>query len=300
MPAPSTPISVELGGRRVLGPALQLVGLLHVDEQRADHVARGRVHHDLGHVARLDPQPRVDRHQQALVDGRHDGLGRGIVAHGLGVQHGVAGDEHLAAGRAVGVAAGHPEALLVPGLHRLAAGLDVGLGLLDEISGGDDLVHQPALERGVGPDRPALEHHRQGCHGPHQARHALGAAGAGHQADLGLHQAQLDARIVRHHAVVAGEADLQPAAQRQAVDRRHKRLAALLDAAHGEVELHEVVEHGLGALFRRGAGLGGSTRLLLQHRQIGASDERRLGRGHHHALHGRVGDGLRRRPPRTR
>ncbi len=250
------------------------------------------MHHDLGHVAGLDAQGGVDRHQQAFVHRRHDGLGRGIVAHGLGVQHGVAGHEHLAAGRAVGIAAGNPETLLVPGLHRLAAGLDVGLGLFDQVRCGHDLVHQPTFEGGVGPDRAALEHHRQRRHGAHQARHALRAAGARHQPDFGLHQAQLDARIVRHDAMMAGEADLQPAAQRQAVDGSDKRLAARLDAAHRQVELHQVVEHGLGALLLRGAGLGGFAGLLLQHRQVGPGDEGRLGRGHDHALDARVGDGL--------
>ena len=94
---------------------------------------------------------------------------------------------------------------------------------------GTTLCTSPPLSAAAGPDRAAFQHHRQRGHGAHQARQALRAAGAGHQADLGLDQAELDARIVGDDAVVAGEADLQPAAQRQAVDGGDERLAALLD-----------------------------------------------------------------------
>ena len=53
----------------------------------------------------------------------------------------------------------------------------------------------------------------------------------GQQAELDLGEAELGLRIVEHHAVVAGERDLQTAAERGAVDRGDDGNAERLQAA---------------------------------------------------------------------
>ena len=120
-----------------------------------------------------------------------------------------------------------------------------------------------------------------------QARQALGAAIAGHQpqADLGLAEA-------RHRfgdAVMAGERELHPPAQRHALHRRDAGFAHLLDRAEGEVRIvgqhHRLfdrvdfLEHlaDIRARDKGGCALAGEHH---RHDIIVA----RQGRGHHHQL----------------
>ena len=63
---------------------------------------------------------------------------------------------------------------------------------------------------------------------PHRADDA---AGARQQAELDLREADDGLRVVDDDPVVAGQADLQAAAQRRAVDRRDDRLAERLQPA---------------------------------------------------------------------
>ena len=63
------------------------------------------------------------------------------------------------------------------------------------------------------------------------AHRAHDAAGAGQQAELDLGEAEHGLRVVDDDAVVAGQRDLQAAAERGAVDRRHDRLAERLQPA---------------------------------------------------------------------
>ena len=94
-----------------------------------------------------------------------------------------------------------------------------GLGGVDEGPGGDH------LQRLLHAD---------------QARQPLGAAGAGQDAERDLRQPEL-AHVLGHHAVVAAQRQLQPAAQRRAVDGRHDRLVARLDA--GDLRRQERLLH---------------------------------------------------------
>ena len=60
---------------------------------------------------------------------------------------------------------------------------------------------------------------------PEHPHGAGDAAGAREQAELDLGEAELDLGVIDHDPVMAGQADLQAAAERGAVDRRHDRLA---------------------------------------------------------------------------
>ena len=59
------------------------------------------------------------------------------------------------------------------------------------------------------------------------------AAAAGQQAEGDLGQAELRLRVVERDAVVAGERDLEAAAERGAVERGDDRLAERLQARAG-------------------------------------------------------------------
>jgi hypothetical protein len=59
------------------------------------------------------------------------------------------------------------------------------------------------------------------------ARQPLRPAGAGQQAELDLGHAEL--RVGHRDPIMAAERDLEPAAERGAVDRRDHRLGAILD-----------------------------------------------------------------------
>ena len=76
-------------------------------------------------------------------------------------------------------------------------------------------------------DRLAADDHVERRFHAQHARQALRAAGAGDQADLDF--GQRDQRTRRHHAVVAAQRQLQPAAHAHGVHRGHHRLAAGLE-----------------------------------------------------------------------
>ena len=109
----------------------------------------------------------------------------------------------------------------------------------------------------------ALEQELQRVSRRHHARDALGAAGAGEQPDLDLGQAEAGLAVVGGDAVVAGEAKLEAAAERGAVDRRDERLAAGLDAP---VELRQ-----LAALVEQRVAAASSPLLLTSRRTCAAS-----------------------------
>src|SRR5271163_3854826 len=95
------------------------------------------------------------------------------------------------------------ESLVIPGRDRLAAALDPVLCRLDEVAsryhGIDQL--QPL---GLGEvERLALQEHLHGILRRHDARHALGAAGAGEKPDLDFGQAEPGLGIVGGDAVMA-------------------------------------------------------------------------------------------------
>ena len=99
-----------------------------------------------------------------------------------------------------------------------------------------------AIERA---DLLALEQHLQRVARLHQARHALRAAGAGEQPDLHLGQADAGGIVIRQHAEMAGERQLEGAAEADAVHGRRERLAAGLEPAIEQRELARFLEEEL-------------------------------------------------------
>ena len=282
--------------RHALRPARELVGLLQAEEQRADHALGDRIAQQRHEIARLDLERGVERQLQALVDAAHDRLGRRIDAVGLAGDHRVAADEGLHAGRTPHLASREARRLEAGPVPRLHGARVDGLGALSGIGRHDGLLGlrgQPRLGAGEqfvgrhdlmdqahafgGLDRQvlALEQDRRGVHHADQARDALGAAAARQQAELDLGLADPGPRVGRGDAVVAGERDLEAAAQRGAVDRRHDRLTAGLLVAEQPLQLAEL----LGELGRiRGVG-------VQEHLEIGAGDEIGLSGGDDDALH---------------
>ena len=197
---------LDLGRRHVRRTPRALVQFLHRQEQAADHRRRFLGAQHLGEVTRLDAQRGVDRQLQALIDAAHDGARRRIIVVGLAAIDGVAGRKHHHAGLGEHRPARQLEALLVPGCDGLAAALDPVLGRLDQVGRRHDGVNQIQRLGLLDRDRIALEQDRHRILRRHQARHALGAAGAGEQADLHLGQAEAGLGIFRRDAVVAGTA----------------------------------------------------------------------------------------------
>ena len=131
--------------------------------------------------------------------------------------------------------------------------------------------------------------------GRHHAGDALGAAGAGEQADLDLRQPEPGLVVVRGDALVAGEAELKAAAKRGAVDGGDERLAAGLDPP---VELRQLAafgeqHRGRSFLALAFGELAERARQRFQQGQVGAGAERVLARGDDRALdRGIAGDFL--------
>ena len=162
---------------------------------------------------------------------------------------------------------------------------------------------------GLGRDMLAAGHHLQRLFDADDARQALGAAGAGQEADIDLRQAGLGRRdgdtIVRH------QRHLQTPAQGGAVDRRDHRLGRVLDdvldvlqgrTGHGLAELGDVGagDEGLAVadqhdrLDRRvgDGGLEGALQPLADHGRQGV-DRRRVQRDDADvAFHGEISDGV--------
>src|SRR5262245_39828133 len=95
----------------------------------------------------------------------------------------------------------------------------------------------------------ALEQELQRVAWRHHAGDALRPAGAGKETDLDLGQSHPRLCTVGGDAMMAGEAKLEPAADRHAVDCRHPRLAAGLDAAIEQREFSAFLEQQYGGSF---------------------------------------------------
>ena len=285
---------LDLGRRHIRRTPRALVQLLHRQEQAADHRRRFLGAQHFREVTRLDAQRGVDRQLQALIDAAHDGARRRIIVVGLAAVDGVAGREHHHAGLGEHRTARQLEALFVPGRDGLAAALDPVLGRLDQVGRRHDGVDQVERLGLVDRDRIALEQDRHRVLRRHQARHALGAAGAREQADLDFGQAEASFGIFSRDAIVAGQRHLETAAERQPVDRGRPRLAAGFDAAQHQREAAALLEQhlvgGFLALLLQHLGIGDVH--ALEHGKIGAGAERFLARGDDDALHGGIGRGL--------
>jgi len=82
-----------------------------------------------------------------------------------------------------------------------------------------DVVHEPDLERFVGGQELSRDHHVERPGLTDQPGQALGPAGAGKDPQRDLGEPDLPG-ILRHHAQVGRERDLEPAADAVSVDRR--------------------------------------------------------------------------------
>ncbi len=272
-------------------PPRPLVQLLQRDEQRADHRRRFWRVQDFGEPARLDPQRLVDRQLQALIDDLHDGARRRVIIVGLAAIDGVRRREHHHAGFGIDRAARQFEAVDVPWRLGGAARFDPVFRRFDQIAlrhhGVDKLHRLGAIELQL----IALEQELQRVGRGQHARNALRAAGARKQTDLDLGQTEPGSPVVGGDAMMAGERQLETAADRGAVDGGNPRLAAGLDAPVQQRQPAALVEQPricrFGALRCRQIGEGAAQ--SFQHRQIGAGAERVLARRNHHALDRAVG-----------
>ena len=114
-----------------------------------------------------------------------------------------------------------------------------------------DLVHQSDPQRLRGPLALPGQDHVERCPQADQPRQALGAAGARDDAELHLGKAELGLGMIAGDAVVAGERELEAAAETGAVDRRDHGLGQGLDPAHHLLPL-EAQPLGLGLGRERG------------------------------------------------
>ncbi len=130
----------------------------------------------------------------------------------------------------------------------------------------DEPVDQPAVERVFGRDRISRRAHLQGLAHAGDARQPLRPARARQQAELHFRRAELRGR--NRDAIVAGKRNLEPAAERRAVDRGDHRLGASLD------DVDHLRQH---RLFER---LG-----CAELRNVGAGEERLALAGDHDRVH---------------
>ncbi len=226
---------------------------------------------------------------QALVDDLEDRPCRRIIVVGLAPVDRVRRRESHHAGFGIDGAARRLEAVKVPRVLGLAAGLDPILGRLHEVVGRYDRVDQFHCPRALDLDLVALEKELQRVGWRQHAGDARRAAGAWKQPDLDLRQPETRLRILRRDPVVAGERELEAAADRGAVDGGDPRLAAGLDPPIEQRELAAFLEQAGRRLLLAVAGkLPEAAAERLEEREIGASAEGVLARGDHHALHGSV------------
>jgi hypothetical protein len=289
-PAPITASFLTLVG----GTPRALVQLLHRQEQAADHRRRLLAAQDLREIARLDAQRGIHRQLQAFIDALHDRARGRVIVVGLAAIDGVAGGEHHHAGLGEHRTARQLEAFLVPGRHGLAAALDPVLRRLDHVGRRYDGVDQLQRLRLLQIDRFALQQQRHRLLRRHDARHALGAARAGEQADLDLGQAETRLGIFSGDAIVAGQRQLEAAAECEPVDRGHPRLARGFDRAEHLREAAALLEqHLVGrGLALRLQHVGILAAHALQHRQVRTRRQRLLAGGDDDALHGGIGGRL--------
>ena len=243
------------------------------DEQRADH--RRRFLASAGPWRNSAPRRRARGRREAAAPRRRreDRAGAGIIVIGLAAIDGVRRREDIEAGRRIDLAAGEPEAVLVPWLDLARRLLEPALRAAASSSPAGTTASTSFMR--LGPRRRellALEQHLQSVLRVGEPRDALRAAGAGHQPDPHFRQAELDLFVVGDDAAVAGErqfegaADAVPliaattglpqvssrridaaeAARRSSKSALHRRLVAVLGAAaaKGREQRFEHVEVG--------------------------------------------------------
>ena len=232
-------------GRHLFRAARALFGGLLGNEQAADHVGGLRIGDHLGEIFAFDADGGVHRQLGAFIHRAEDGARRVHVVAGIHVRHRGAANENL---REIGVErrcrpAGHLEILGVPRLHTAGRiGFHPRLGTRHDLVRRGDFLRHAKAQGFLRAHVLALEQIHQRRLDAHQARQALGAARAGEQANHDFRQAQRDLGIVGNHAVMAGEDEFEPAAQRQAIHGRRHRLAAGFQIAQQAVEAEHAIE----------------------------------------------------------
>ena len=215
----------------------QLAGLALVHEGRANDIARDRIADQPGEELGFYLQRLVERHQQAFEQRGQDRDRRRIVALRLRSQQ-----RRLVAHHAddirieqAGVGA---IALLVPGAHRFRRAQNPLSRGFDQLRGWNHGIDHFELQRLGGRQALAFEQQRQGRIEADHAWQALRAAGTRQQTDRDLRQTDHGLRIIDQHAMMAGQRQLEAAAERQPVDRRNEGLAAGFHApVHGNRRL---------------------------------------------------------------
>ena len=252
--------------RVALGACAALGDVLQVKEERLRHVLGDLASGQACEVARLDLLRCSEVDLRALDGGRHD---RQRCGHGgaldLLAQIGREGRQHhreLWVGRC---APGHLVAGCIPGLHGVGMGQHPCLCRGEHLLGRrDDLVDKADV---LGSTRLAplalQEHLHERLLQTEHARGAHDATGAGQHAEGDLGQADLAALGVECDAVVAGQRDLEAAAECGAVDRRGDGLAHGLEAAEGRLDARDLLLEAL----RVGGGR------LDDHVEIGTGEE---------------------------
>ena len=256
---------------------LAALDCVHVEEERVDHVARHGAGHQAGEVAAFDAQGGVVVHHCAFDHGGEGRLGRRVAAARGLLEHGGRNGEGACNLGVGGRAAGHLVVLVVPRLHRVRVGGDVGQGGGQQlIARGHQFVHQLQLQRFGGVEELAFQDVGLCAHQAQQARHLGHASGAGHQAQRDLGQAELDLGVGHGDAVVGDQRHLPPTAQRCAIEAGH----------HGDTQRFERAEVLLHALdFAKRVGrIGGCE--AHGGLEVGAGKEAGLGRCKHDALEG--------------
>ena len=259
------------------GARLAALDRVHIEEERVDHVARHGAGHQAGEVAAFDAQGGVVVHHRAFDHGGESCLGRGVAAARGLLEHGGRNGEgacNLGVGRR---AAGHFVVLVVPRLHRVRVGGDVGQsGGQQLLARGDQFVHQLQFQRLGGVEELAFQDVGLRAHQAQQARHLGHAGGAGHQAQRDLGQAELDLGVGHGDAVVGDQGHFPATAQRRAIEAGHHRDAQRFERA--EVLLHALDFAENGRSIRRCQAHGGL--------EVGARKEAGLGRCQHDAFEG--------------
>jgi hypothetical protein len=246
-------------------------------------------------VARLDAERLIEGQLQALIDAGENRAAGGIIVIGLTPVERRRRWPELHAGRRPDTPAGRPEIGLVPRLLRPRIFGQPAARGGDQPGARHDLVDEIHRLRLGRRQVLAAQHHGERVLIAGKPRHALRAAGAGYQADAHLRQSELDSRFVGDDAAVAGERQLEGAAERGAVQRRNHRLAAGLQLAEQTAEAAALIEqHGDSGLFSLFGGK--SVKALhqrLQQGNVGAARETFLARGDDDALDGGTGRDLR-------
>ena len=174
-----------------------------------------------------------------------------VIAPCLLGQHGRAESEHSRAALRARKSAWLLEFRIIPRRLGVGVGLAPGLGLGDQLARRREIMHDAVRLGLFGRHALTLQQEGRSRLRAHQARKALRAAAARHQADFGFRQTELQSGIVAGgDAVVAPQRNFEAAAKRQTVDGARHRLLAGLQRAEQLVHAKRALERRLQLRFR--------------------------------------------------